>query len=427
MSVLRRRNVVSWALYDWANSSFATTVMAGFFPIFFKQYWSAGTEATVSTFRLGMGNGVASALIALMAPLLGAIADRGGARVKLLLFFTLLGIAMTAGLYWVQRGDWPLAVVLYALAGVGFWGGTTFYDSLLPDVAEERELDVVSSYGYSLGYLGGGLLFLINVVMTLNPQLFGLADAGQAVRVSFLSVAVWWALFTVPLLLFVRERQPATPLRPLAAMRAGWIELWQTVGHLRAYRALTLFLVSYWLYIDGVNTIIKMAVDYGLSLGFDSKSLIVALLITQFVAFPSALAFGWIGKRRGPRFGILLCIVVYLGVTVWGYFLETVLQFYTMAVIIGLVQGGIQSLSRSYFARLVPPQKSGEFFGFFNMMGKFAAVIGPMLMGWVALTTGSSRLAILSIALLFALGAVLLWFVRQDSGASLPGRAGNSS
>ncbi len=426
MSVLRRRNVISWALYDWANSSFATTVMAGFFPIFFKQYWSAGTEATVSTFRLGMANGVASAVIALMAPLLGAIADRGGARVKLLLFFTLLGVAMTAGLYWVERGDWPLAVVLYALAGVGFWGGTTFYDSLLPDVAAERELDVVSSYGYSLGYLGGGVLFLINVVMTLNPQLFGLADAGQAVRISFLSVAAWWALFTVPLLLFVRERKPATPLQPLAAMRAGWIELWQTVGHLRAYRALTLFLVSYWLYIDGVNTIIKMAVDYGLSLGFDSKSLIVALLITQFVAFPAALAFGWIGKRHGPRFGILLCIVVYLGVTVWAYFLETVVQFYTMAVIIGLVQGGIQSLSRSYFARLVPPQKSGEFFGFFNMMGKFAAVIGPMLMGWVALVTGSSRLAILSIAILFAAGAALLWFVSEPR-ASSQGRAGSSS
>jgi MFS transporter, UMF1 family len=427
MSVLRRRNVVSWALYDWANSSFATTVMAGFFPVFFKQYWSVGTEATVSTFRLGMGNGVASAVIALMAPLLGAIADRGGARVKLLLFFTLLGVAMTAGLYWVERGDWPLAVVLYALAGVGFWGGTTFYDSLLPDVAEERELDVVSSYGYALGYLGGGLLFLINVVMTLNPHLFGLANAGQAVRISFLSVAAWWGLFTVPLLLFVRERKPATPLRPLAAMRAGWIELWQTIGHLRAYRAVSLFLVSYWLYIDGVNTIIKMAVDYGLSLGFDSNSLIVALLITQFVAFPAALVFGWIGKRFGPRLGILLCIVVYLGVTVWAYFLETVVQFYTMAVIIGLVQGGIQSLSRSYFARLVPPQKSGEFFGFFNMMGKFAAVIGPMLMGWVALVSGSSRLAILSIALLFALGAAMLWLVKPGAQASSPDRVGNSS
>ncbi len=187
-----------------------------------------------------------------------------------------------------------------------------------------------------------------------------------------------------------------------------------------------MFLVSYWLYIDGVNTIIKMAVDYGLSLGFDSKSLIVALLITQFVAFPAALAFGWIGKRRGPRFGILLCIVVYLGVTVWGYFLETVVQFYTLAIIIGLVQGGIQSLSRSYFARLVPPQKSGEFFGFFNMMGKFAAVIGPMLMGWVALATGSSRLAILSIAILFAAGAAILWFVSEPQ-ASSQDRAGSSS
>jgi UMF1 family MFS transporter len=427
MSVLTRRNVVSWAFYDWANSSFATTVMAGFFPIFFKQYWSAGSEATVSTFRLGMGNGVASAIIAVMAPLLGAIADRGGARVKLLLFFTLLGVAMTAALYWVQKGDWQLAVVFYALAGVGFWGGTTFYDSLLPDVAAERELDVVSSYGYALGYLGGGLLFLINVVMTLNPRLFGLADAGEAVRWSFLSVAVWWAVFTLPLLLFVRERKPATPLLPLAAMRAGWSELWQTIGHLRAYRALTLFLIAYWLYIDGVNTIIKMAVDYGLSLGFDSKSLIVALLITQFVAFPAALAFGWLGKRWGPRFGILLSIAVYLGVTVWGYFLETVAQFYTLAVIIGLVQGGIQSLSRSYFARLVPPQKSGEFFGFFNMMGKFAAVLGPMLMGWVALVTGSSRLAILSIALLFAAGAILLAFVRQDSAPSSPGPGESSS
>ena len=426
MNVLRRRKVVAWALYDWANSSFATTVMAGFFPVFFKQYWSAGSEATVSTFRLGMSNGIASGAIAVLAPLLGAIADRGGARVKLLLLFTVLGVAMTAALYWVERGDWPLAVLFYALAGVGFWGGTTFYDSLLPDVAEEPELDLVSGYGYALGYLGGGLLFLVNVVMTLNPKLFGLADAAQAVRVSFLSVALWWALFTVPLLLFVRERQPATPLRPLAAFRAGWRELWQTLSHLRAYRALSLFLVSYWLYIDGVNTVIKMAVDYGLSLGFDSKSLIVALLVTQFVAFPAALAFGWIGKRFGPRSGILLCIGVYLGVTIGGYYLQTVAQFYALAVVIGLVQGGIQSLSRSYFARLVPSDKSGEFFGFFNMMGKFAAVIGPMLMGWVALVSGSSRLAILSIAVLFALGAVLLWLVTEPA-ASSPGRAGSSS
>lgn len=426
MKALRRRTVVAWALYDWANSAFATTVMAGFFPVFFKQYWSAGSEVTVSTFRLGLGNGLASALIALLAPLIGAVADRGGARVKLLLLFTVLGVAMTAGLYWVEHGQWPLAVLFYALASVGFSGGVTFNDSLLLDVAEESELDLVSSYGYALGYLGGGLLFLVNVVMTLKPQLFGLADAAQAVRVSFLTVAVWWGLFTVPLLLFVRERKPATPLRPLAALRAGWSELWRTLAHLRAYRAVTLFLVSYWLYIDGVNTVIKMAVDYGLSLGFDSKSLIVALLVTQFVAFPAALAFGWIGKRFGPRSGILLSIGVYLGVTIGGYYLQTVAQFYALAVVIGLVQGGIQSLSRSYFARLVPAEKSGEFFGFFNMMGKFAAVIGPVLMGWVALVSGSSRLAILSIAILFALGGALLWLV-TDPATNPPDRADSSA
>ncbi len=427
-SILLRRPVLAWALYDWANSAFATTVMAGFFPVFFKQYWSVGTDATVSTFRLGVANGVASALIALLAPLLGAIADRGGARVKLLLLFTVLGIAMSASLYWVERGDWPLAVLFYALAAVGFSGGATFYDSVLLDVADEAELDLVSGYGYALGYLGGGLLFLLNVLMTLNPAWFGLADSAEAVRVAFLTVAVWWAVFTLPLLLFVRERRRVTPLAPLAAMRAGWQELWSTLRHLRGYRTLTLFLAAYWLYIDGVNTVIKMAVDYGLALGFEASSLITALLITQFVAFPAALAFGWFGKRAGPRLGILVCIGVYLAVTIWAYSLDRVGEFYAMAVVIGLVQGGIQSLSRSYYGRLVPPDKSGEFFGFFNMMGKFAAVVGPVLTGWVALATGSSRLAILSLAVLFAAGAVLLWFVRErDLPASSRDRAGNTA
>ncbi len=424
--VFLRRPVLSWALYDWANSAFATTVMAGFFPVFLKQYWSVGVDATVSTARLGVANGVASAVIALLAPLLGAIADRGGARVRLLLLFTVLGVAMAAALYWVERGDWPLAVLFYVLAALGFSGGATFYDSLLLDVAEDKELDLVSGFGYAIGYLGGGLLFLLNVIMTLQPQLFGLADTAAAVRMSFLTVAIWWALFTLPLLLFVRERRALAPLGPLAAMRAGWRELIETVRHLRGYRSVVLFLVAYWLYIDGVNTVIKMAVDYGLALGFEASSLITALLITQFVAFPAALAFGWLGKRSGPRLGILVCIVVYLGVTIWAYWLDEVTEFYTMAVVIGLVQGGIQSLSRSYYGRLVPPEKAAEFFGFFNMMGKFAAVVGPVLMGWVALATGSSQLAILSIAVLFAAGGALLWVVRESATSSLD-RAGSSA
>jgi UMF1 family MFS transporter len=412
MSPLRRRSVVSWALYDWANSAFATTVMAGFFPVFFKQYWSAGNDVTRSTFELGLANGAASLVIALLSPLLGAIADRGGARVRLVAFFTLLGAANTAALYWVAKGEAVFAAALYVVASLGFSGGIALYDSLILDVAEERELDVVSAFGFSLGYLGGGLLFALNVAMTLAPAKFGLSGAADAVRVSFLTVAVWWIVFSLPLLFFVRERAPRTVLGPIAAFRAGVGELAGTLRHLREHRVVVSFLVAYFLYIDGVNTVIKMAVDYGLALGFKASSLLTALLITQFVGFPAALAFGWIGKRFGPRAGIELAIVVYLGVTIWAYWLETEKQFLVMAIVIGLVQGGVQSLSRSFYGRLVPPDKSGEFFGFFNMLGKFAAVLGPVLTGFVALLTGSSRLAILSLVLLFAAGGLLLRLVR---------------
>jgi UMF1 family MFS transporter len=412
-SPLLRRPVVAWALYDWANSAFATTVMAGFFPVFFKQYWSVGTEPTLSTFRLGVGNGIGSFAMAVLAPLIGAAADRGGARVKTLALFTLLGVSMTASLYWVEKGEWQWAVLFYALASVGFSGGATFCDSLLLDVAEKSELDLVSSYGFSVGYLGGGLLFAINVWMTLSPSTFGLADAAAAVRVAFLSVAVWWAVFTIPLLLFVREKKVGAALSPVSAFRAGWRELLTTLTHIRQYRTLSLFLAAFWLYIDGVNTVIKMAVDYGMSIGLEAKSLIAALLITQFVAFPAALGFGWIGKRFGTRRGLMLAIAVYFCTTIWAYWLDSEREFYTMAVVIGLVQGGVQSLSRSYYGRLVPPDKAGEFFGFFNLIGKFAAVIGPLLTGGVALVTGSSRLAILSLVVLFAAGGALLWMVPE--------------
>lgn len=416
-SPLLRRPVVAWALYDWANSAFATTVMAGFFPVFFKQFWSAGSEPTLSTFRLGMANGIGGFAMAVLAPLIGAAADRGGARVKALGLFTVLGVSMTAALYWVERGQWPWAVAFYALASVGFWGGATFADSLLLDVAEKPEFDLVSAYGYSVGYLGGGLLFAVNVWMTLSPATFGLADAAAAVRVSFLSVAIWWAVFTLPLLLVVRERHAPSPLPAGAALKAGWRELWTTLGQIRKYRTLSMFLAAYWLYIDGVNTVIKMAVDYGMSIGLETKGLITALLITQFVGFPAALGFGWIGKRFGTKRGLLLGIGVYLLTTIWAYWLDSSAEFYQMATVIGLVQGGVQSLSRSFYGKLVPPDKAGEFFGFFNLIGKFAAVIGPLLMGGVALVTGSSRIAIVSLVVLFAAGGALLWFVPEPEAA----------
>ena len=415
--VLLRRPVIGWALYDWANSAFATTVMAGFFPVFFKQYWSVGTEAAVSTFRLGLLSGAGSFVIALAAPVLGAVADRGGARLKLLAFFTLVGAAATASLFCVAKGDWITAALVYTLAGAGFWGGVIFNDSLLVDVAEPPDYDVVSAFGYSVGYIGGGLLLLLNAAMVTDPARFGLDGAAEAVRIAFPMVGAWWLLFTIPCLVWVREEKPARTLPMRAAMRAGWGEFRATVREVRRYRPLVWFLLAYWLYIDGVNTVIKMAVDYGLSLGFPQQSLIAALLITQFVGFPAALFFGWLGKRIGARSGIFIAIGVYAVATVAAYGMSEVSHFYALAGAIGLVQGGIQSLSRSYYATLVPEGKQGEFFGFYNMMGKFAAVLGPTMVGITALATGDTRIAMLSLLVLFVGGALLLARVRAGKAA----------
>ncbi|MCP4994533.1 MAG: MFS transporter [Gammaproteobacteria bacterium] len=405
---VKHKEILSWALYDWANSAYATTVMAGFFPLFFKQYWAVELSDTESTFQLGLINSIASIIIVLLAPILGAIADCGGTKKRFLIFFAFLGVLMTCALYLVAKSDWQFAVILYAGGILGFSGSNVFYDALLIDVAERQQFDQVSAYGFALGYLGGGLLFTINVLMTLYPQWFGLADIIEAVRVSFLSVAVWWAFFTIPLILFVHEKKPAEKRGWFANIRGGLAQIYQTGREIRNYHQVLLFLVAYWLYIDGVDTIVRMAVDYGLTLGFGSSDLMTALLITQFVGFPAALLFGLYGRVKGPKQGIMLAIFIYLLVLLWAYQMERVWEFYALAVAIGLVQGGIQTLSRSLYAGLIPADKAGEFFGFYNLLGKFAAVIGPVLVGWVGVMTGSHRIAILSLALLFIIGAVLL-------------------
>jgi len=413
------KKIISWALYDWANSAFATTVMAGFFPVFFKQYWSAGREVTVSTFHLGAANSFASIVIALLAPVLGAIADRGSSKKKFLFFFAVMGIVMSGSLYFVEQGDWEVAVLLYVLAAIGFSGGNIFYDSLIVTVAPEKKMDFVSALGFSFGYLGGGLLFALNVFMTLSPQRFGLVDAAQAVRVSFLSVALWWALFSIPIFLFVDEPGRRTGITGSTAVKEGFRQFIATFAKIRKLRVVFLFLIGYWLYIDGVDTIIRMAVDYGLSLGFSSKSLLTALLITQFVGFPSAIVFGKIGERLGSKAGIFIALSVYIGVTVWGYFMNRESEFYILAIAVGLVQGGVQSLSRSLYARIIPPKQAAEFFGFYNLLGKFAAVIGPMLMGWISLLGGDPHYSILSVSLLFVCGGAVLYFVDEKEGHRL--------
>jgi UMF1 family MFS transporter len=414
-----KKKVISWAFYDWANSAFATTVIAGFFPVFFKQYWSPDTDVTLSTFRLGAANSCASLIIVALAPILGAIADRGGAKKKFLLFFAMMGIVMTGSLYLVAKGDWILAVILYVLGMVGFSGGNIFYDSLLIHVSGPRKVDFVSALGFAFGYLGGGLLFAFNVAMTLRPGFFGLSGQGEAIRLSFISVAIWWAMFSIPILLFVEEPGVRDKSTGWKAIAAGFRQLRETFVEIRRLRVVFLFLLGYWLYIDGVDTIIRMAVDYGLSLGFDAQSLIVALLITQFVGFPSAIVFGKIGEKFGPKTGIFIGIFVYIVVTIWAFFMTHEIEFYALAISIGLVQGGVQSLSRSFFTRIIPKNKSAEFFGFYNMLGKFAAVIGPILIGWVGVVFRDPRTGILSIIVLFFSGAILLFFVNEQEGSRM--------
>jgi len=414
-----KRAVWSWAFYDWGNSAYSTTVMAGFFPLFFKEYWADPHNPNQSTFYLGMANSIASIVVASLAPLLGSIADQGSAKKKFLTFFAFLGVIMTGGLWMVSQGNWQMAVLFYVMATIGFASGNVFYDSLLPDLASEERVDVVSSLGFGLGYLGGGLLFLVNVFMYLKPEIFGISDGATAIKLSFLSVAVWWAVFTIPLILFVPEPKNYDSVKIKNAIQMGWIQLIQTFKEIRNMKVVGTFLLAYFFYIDGVDTIIKMAVDYGMSLNFSGESLIIALLIVQFVAFPAALVYGRLASKVGIKTAIMIGIIAYSFITLLGYFITKTWHFYVLAILIGLFQGGIQALSRSLYTRIIPAEKSAEFFGFYNMLGKFAAIIGPTLMGTISLVTGSARLGILSILLLFILGAFLLNKVDLDEGKRL--------
>jgi UMF1 family MFS transporter len=431
-----KKAIWGWALYDWANSAFATTVMAGFFPIFFKQYWSFGADVNVSTAQLGFGNSIASLIVAVMAPILGAIADKGSAKKKFLIFFTYLGVLMTAALFLVQKGQWVWAIFVYVMGIIGFSGANVFYDSLLPSVVGEEKIDYVSGLGFSMGYLGGGLLFLFNVLMTRMPQTFGLPDASTAVRFSFLSVTVWWGLFTFFTIFWVREKKVASVEKSSqSTVAAGFRQFAGTFKQIRHLKVIFLFLLAYWFYIDGVDTIIRMAVDYGLSIGFKSSDLIVALLIVQFVGFPAALVFGKLGELWSVRKSIFLAIAIYMCITIWGTMMTQKMEFYILAMVIGLVQGGIQALSRSYYSRLIPKNQVAEYYGFYNMLGKFAVIFGPALMGLVGLIVKrllmppsptpeqviavgqlASRWGIGSILILFIIGATLFYFVDEEKG-----------
>lgn len=401
--MFKNKSILSWAFYDWANSVFATVVIAGFFPIVFKSYWAADLSSSENTFWLAIGNALASFCLVCMAPFLGAIGDKYNCRKPLLLVFMSLGAVATTLLASAEQGSWMLALLLYVMATIGFMGANVFYDALLLSVSKPSQLDKVSGLGYGLGYLGGGISLAACVYFSQHPQVLGVESVIDAVLICFSFSAIWWFIFSLPLAFWVQDNK-----QKVAIKSSVFRQTIRAFKRVFSHRQSRLFLIAYWLYIDGVDTIIRMAVDYGMALGFETSDLIQALLITQFVGFPAAIAYGYLGQKIGVKNALLGGIGVYALITWLGYSLSSAADFYMLAVLIGLVQGGVQAMSRSLFSRMIPEGQAAEYFGIYNMLGKSAAILGPILMGGVTLVTGNHRYSMLSVLLLFVLGALIL-------------------
>jgi MFS transporter, UMF1 family len=415
---LRTREQRAWAMYDWANSAVQCTIITAVFPIYFASVAGADLPPAVATERFATATTLALVIVAVMAPILGAYADYAGAKKRLLAVFLAIGVSATAAMFFITRGEWQFAALLFIVVNIGVSASFVFYDSLLPHIAGPDEMDRVSSAGYALGYVGGGLLLAINLAWILKPALFGLGDAGVASRLSFLSVAVWWLVFSIPM--FRRVPEPAVRPQNLhrdgSPIGASLRQLVVTLRDLRRYRQALLMLVAFLIYNDGVGTIIRMAGPYGKEIGLPENALITAFVMVQFVGIPFAFAFGWLAGRIGAKTSIFVALVVYVAISIVAYYMTTAWQFFLLSFLVATVQGGSQALSRSLFASMIPPEKSSEFFGFFGVFEKFAGIVGPALFAITVRATGSSRNAILSVIAFFVVGAALLWMVDVEEG-----------
>ena len=421
-----KKIINSWAMYDWANSAFATTIMAAVLPIYYSAIASPAISKTQATSYWGYTNSLALLLIALLSPILGAMADFRGHKKRYLTIFALIGISGTSLMFFLTTGDWLLASILFIIGNIGFAGANIFYDSLLPHIAKKNDIDQISTRGYAMGYLGGGILLAINLGMIMLPDfapgLIGDMDPGDftalMTRISLASVAVWWLLFTIPLWKNIKE-----PPRKIFKgevdsnpFRAGFTRLAATFKEIKKYGDLFKFLIAFWLYNDGIGTIIKMATIYGNEIGIGQTDLIGALLMVQFVGIPFSFAFGWLAKKIGTKNSIFISLGIYSLISIGGYFMSNALHFWLLGFSVALVQGGSQALSRSLYGRMVPKAQSAEFFSFFSVSGKFAGMFGPLVFGLVSQLFNNSRLGIVSLIVFFISGALLLTRVDEDKG-----------
>ena len=411
----------SWCMYDWANSAFATTIMAAVFPIFYSSVAGANLDKTTASSYWGYTNTLAMLIIAFSAPILGAIADHKAAKKKFIIFFAGMGITATAFMFFIIRGGWLMASALFIMGRIGFACSNIFYNSLLPHIVDRSRIDTVSVRGYAYGYLGGGLLLIINLLMIMKPALFGIPDADWGSRLSFVTVSVWWFIFSFPLFFDVPEPSAKITVKYKTRnpITAGFGRLKKTFKEIREYRQLIKFLLAFWLYNDGIGTIIIMAVIFGTEIGIGQSHLIGAILLVQFVGVPFSLMFGKLSQKIGTKNSILLALVIYALISILGYFMTKAIHFWALAFMVAVVQGGAQALSRSMFGTMIPKHKSAEFFGFFEVSGKFAGIIGPTIFGIIGQITGSSRFGILALILFFVMGGLLLIAVDHEEGIKI--------
>lgn len=411
---LHRPELWAWALYDWANSAFVCTVVTAIYPIYFSRVAASGLDPATATGHYAAATTVALSIAAVMAPILGTVADHYAVRKRLLGGFLVMGVVSTAALGWVGPGQWKLGALLFILANVGAAASFVFYDSLLPHIAEADEIDQVSTAGYAVGYLGGGLMLAFNLAMIMKPGFFGLESSEMGMRLSFVSVAVWWAVFSIPLFLRVPEPpgRVSTGTNPVVVAFQG---LRSTFLEIRRYRSAMIVLVAFLIYNDGIGTIIRMTTVYGAEVGVERSSMIVAVLMVQFVGIPFTFFFGALARWIGAKRSILIALAIYTVVSVVAYRMTSVREFFLLAVLVAVAQGGCQSLSRSLFASMIPTEKSSEFFGFFSVAEKFAGVAGSAIFTGLVYATGSGRLAVLSLAGFFLVGGALLSRLPEDS------------
>ncbi|WP_405450349.1 MFS transporter [Paenibacillus sp. HJGM_3] len=412
-----RKQIRAWLMYDWANSAFATTMMAAVLPIFYSDVAAATlNDATRATSYWGFTQTIAMLLVAVMTPILGAIADETGSKTRFLRVFTYVGVLASAGFVLVGKGDYILASILFIFGSIGFSGGNAFYDAMLPDLVESKRRDYVSSQGFMYGYIGGGLLLVLNLLMIQMPGLFGIPNTATGTYISFATVAVWWFVFSVPIFRHVKNTGTLEKRSIGYYTQMGFSRVVKTFKHILHYPELVKYLIAFLLFNDGISTIITMATVYGKEIGIKTEDLIAALVITQFVGIPFTLLFGKIADRLGSKASLYISLSIYVLIVALGYFMTSAVHFYALAFMVGLVQGGSQSIARSIFSRLIPAGRAAEFFGFLTVSSKFSSIMGPFVFSIVGIWTGSSRFGILSLILFFLAGIYMLTRVNLEKG-----------